>query len=55
MHGTPQIVRTNLGGKNVDVWHHMIQLRGGDEKCVITGSSVHNEKIKRLIIVCRSL
>jgi len=28
MHGTPQMVCTDLGGKNVDVWHHMIQLRG---------------------------
>ena len=43
-----ELVGTDLGGENVDVWHHMIQLHGGDEKCVITGSSVHNQRIERL-------
>ena len=48
MHGAPKKLRTDLGGENVDAWRHMIQLHGRDEKCIITGSSVHNERIKRL-------
>ena len=36
-----------MGGANVDAWHYMIQ-QHGNERCVIVGSSVHNERIERL-------
>ena len=36
-----------MGGENVDAWHYMIQ-KNGNERCVIVGSSVHNERIERL-------
>lgn len=45
--GLPQKVRSDLGGENVDVWRYMIA-RHGDERAVITGSSVHNERIERM-------
>lgn len=29
MHGTPWKLRTDLGGENVDAWHHMlVRMRG---------------------------
>ena len=46
-YGLPQKLRTDMGGDNVDAWHYMIQ-QNGNERCVIVGSSVHNECIERL-------
>ena len=46
-YGCPQSIRSDLGGENVDVWRHMLQLHG-DPSSVITGSSTHNERIGRL-------
>lgn len=47
-HGLPRRLRTDLGGENVDCWEYMINHHGGDETCIITGSSVHNERIERM-------
>ena len=46
-YGLPQKLRTDRGGENIDAWRFMIEQRGND-KCVIVGSSVHNERIERL-------
>ena len=46
-YGHPHSIRSDLGGENVDVWRHMLQVRD-DPSCVITGSSTHNERIERL-------
>ena len=46
-YGLPRELRTDMGGENVDAWHYMIQ-QHGNERCVIVGSSVHNERIGRL-------
>ena len=35
-----------MGGGNVDVWHHMISVRGEDRASYIS-SSVHNSRIER--------
>ena len=40
-------VRTDCGGENVDVWRYMLSTNQ-DPSCVLTGSSVHNERIERL-------
>ena len=32
----------------MDTWDYMVALHGGDESTIITGSSVHNERIERL-------
>jgi len=45
--GLPNRVRTDNGGENVDVWRYMIE-NHSTETAVITGSSVHNERIERL-------
>ena len=37
-----------MGGENVDAWDYMIDYHNGNKNCVITGSSVHNERIERL-------
>lgn len=41
----PLHVRTDLGGENVGVWEDMRSVRG--ESSVVTGSSVHNQRIER--------
>jgi len=46
--GLPEHVRSDDGGENVGVWRFMIATHDGDESCVITGSSVHNERVERL-------
>lgn len=43
----PNQIRTDCGGENVDVWRYMIEAHS-TETAVITGSSVHNERIERL-------
>ena len=47
-YGLPCNVRSDLGGENVDVWRYMISSHHYDYSCVITGSSVHNERVERL-------
>ena len=34
------------GGENVDVWRCMVAFHNGDVSSVITGSSVHNERVE---------
>lgn len=46
--GLPDSVRSDHGGENVGVWRYMIVMHNNDFSCVLTGSSVHNERIERL-------
>ena len=47
-YGLPTKVRTDHGGENIDVWRMMIREHEAGERCVIAGSSTHNERIERL-------
>ena len=40
--------RSDCGGENVAVWRRMIASHNYDYSLVITGSSVHNERVERL-------
>ena len=44
----PDHIRTDHGGENVDIWRYMIANHDHNYSCVITGSSVHNERVERL-------
>ena len=46
-YGLPKRVRTDHGGENIEVWSKMMEEHGND-KCIIVGSSAHNERIERL-------
>lgn len=46
--GLPEVVRTDHGGENIDIWRYMIAAKSGNVSCVITGSSTHNERVERL-------
>ena len=46
--GLPDCIRSDYGGENVDVWRSMIASHNNDYSCVLTGSSVHNERIERM-------
>ena len=46
--GLPERVRTDHGGENVDIWRCMLATHNHDYSCVLTGSSVHNERIEML-------
>ena len=41
-------MRTDQRGENVLVAQHMIERRGAERRSIITGSSVHNQRIERL-------
>ena len=44
----PSRIRTDQGRENILVAQHMLEKRGADRRSVITGSSVHNQRIERL-------
>lgn len=46
--GVPDKVRTDHGGDNIEILRYMISSHGNDTDCVVTGSSVHNERVERL-------
>ena len=46
--GLPCHIRSDHGGENVDVWRYMIASHDNDYSCVVTGSSVHNERVEGL-------
>ena len=46
-YGLPTKVRSNHGGENIEVWRMMMEEHGTD-RCIIVGSSAHNERIECL-------
>ena len=48
VHGIPKHVRCDLGGENVKVAEYMLLQREIKTNPVITGKSVHNQRIERL-------
>ena len=47
-HKLPSRVRSDQGRENMLVAQHMIESRGAERRSMITGSSVHNQRIERL-------
>ena len=48
MYCIPSRAHCDLGGENVDVASWILATRGLNHKSVLTGSSVHNQRIERL-------
>lgn len=46
-YGIPSRLRIDKGGENWDIAQFMVDNRGTDRKSVITGKSVHNQRIER--------
>ena len=46
--GLPEKIRSDHGGENTEIWRYMLTAHNGDSRCVMTGSSTHNERIERL-------
>ena len=45
-YGRPFRIRSDHGGENVEVWRDMVAAQGKESRCIIVGSSVHNQRIE---------